>query len=99
MPSTISSHVNLQSLVTVLINVTVTNATAAGEYELRLIPATTMQSTDVEMPKYRCLPALNPAPLTPPPPTPPPLLHYVDTYICFVMSHLALKSGTMLDYL
>jgi hypothetical protein len=35
----------------VLINVTVTNATAAGEYELRLIPAATMQTTDIEMPK------------------------------------------------
>ena len=47
-----SLHMKRQSLVTVLINVTVTNATAAGEYELRLIPASTMQSTDVEMPKY-----------------------------------------------
>jgi hypothetical protein len=40
-----------QSLVTVEINVTVTNATAAGEYELRLIPGVTTQATDVEMPK------------------------------------------------
>jgi hypothetical protein len=46
-----TSHAKLQSLVTVLINVTVTNATAAGEYELRLIPAPTMDTTDVEMPK------------------------------------------------